>query len=411
MIQLHTRTGLPKISVALILVFATVLTSKAQLKIGENPTTINKSAVLELQSQRQGFLLPRLSDTALINGYNPPDGMLIYLQSGTGTSRGLYLRKSGQWQRITTDSTNNRSWSLNGNIVSPGDSLGSKNAADVIFIANSVERMRLRSGGAVAFSDSVYIGNRLTVRDSISSSIIRALDTVYSRSARISDSLYLNPNLIQSSFNDVLVINPITGAVSKRTLDTAAFKGLVVGNFSQAGNAQGLERKAGATNAPDTLILHAATFTTPGGLSATAQNIGGSKTFRDSVFIGSGNTGGVPNSTLQVSGSVSYSINTVTADHTLSETDYTLLVNPPAGGNVTVNLPVPAAGIKGRVYVIKKIGTTDIDASVTVSGLLEGLTPASSYMIYNAGTFIKVQTDGASWYIIEKKYYINYIYY
>lgn len=406
MIQLHTRTGLLKISVALILVFATVLTSKAQLKIGDNPTTINKSAVLELQSQRQGFLLPRLSDTTLINGYNPPDGMLIYFQDApsapSGAGRGLYLRKSGRWQRITTDSTNNRSWSLNGNIIGPGDSLGSKNAADVIFIANSVERMRLRAGGAVAFSDSVYIGNRLTVKDSISSSIIRALDTVYSRSARISDSLYLNPNLIQSSFNDVLVINPTTGAVSKRTLDTAAFKGLVVGNFSQAGNAQGLERKAGATNAPDTLILHAATFTTPGGLSATAQNIGGTKTFRDSVFIGSGSTGGTPNSTLQVSGSVSYSINTVTADHTLSETDYTLLVNPPAGGNVTVSLPVPAAGIRGRVYVIKKIGTTDIDASVTVSGLLEGLTPASSYMIYNAGTFIKVQTDGTSWYIIEK---------
>ncbi|RXK81015.1 hypothetical protein [Filimonas effusa] len=403
MIQLHTRTGLLKrISVALFLVIATVLTSKAQLKVGDNPTTITKSAVLELESQRQGFLLPRLSDTTLINGYNPPDGMLIYLQSGTGTNRGLYLRKSGQWQRVTTDSTNNRSWSLNGNVVSPGDSLGSTNAADVIFIANSVERMRLRSGGAVAFSDSVYIGNRLTVKDSISSSIIRALDTVIARNARINDSLYLNPQLIQSSFNDVLVINPTTGAVSKRTLDTAAFKGLVVGNFSEAGNAQGLERKAGATNAPDTLILHAATFTTPGGLSTTAQNIAGTKTFRDSVYIGSGTGAGTPNSTLQVNGSVSYAINTVTAAHTLSATDYTLLVNPSAGANIPISLPtMPDASIKGRVYIIKKIGTTDIDASVTIAGNIEGLS-SGSYVIYNTGTFVKMQTDGTSWYIIER---------
>ena len=403
MIQLHTRTGLFKrISVALFLVIATVLTSKAQLKVGDNPTTITKSAVLELESQRQGFLLPRLTDTALINGYTPPDGMLIYLQSGTGTGRGLYLRKSGHWQRVTTDSTNNRSWSLNGNAVSPGDSLGSTNAADVIFIANSVERMRLRSGGAVAFSDSVYIGNRLTVKDSISSNIIRALDTVIARNARINDSLYLNPQLIQSSFNDVLVINPTTGAVSKRTLDTAAFKGLVVGNFSEAGNIQGLERKAGATNAPDTLILHAATFTTPGGLSTTTQAIGGTKTFRDSIYIGSGTGGGVPNSTLQVNGSVSYAINTVTAAHTLSAADYTLLANPGAGTNIAVSLPtMPDASIKGRVYIIKKIGATDIDASVTIGGNIEGLS-SGSYVIYNTGTFVKVQTDGNSWYIIER---------
>lgn len=407
MIQLHTRTGLfKKISVALLLVIATVLTSKAQLKIGDNATSINKSAVLELQSQRQGFLLPRLADTTLINNLTPPDGMLIYLESAAGAGRGLYIRKSGAWQRITTDSTNNRSWSLNGNVINPGDKFGSTNAADVIFVANNIERMRIKSDSAVRFSDSVYIGTRLKVKDSISTSIIRALDTVYARSARISDSFYLNPALIQSSFNDVLVINPTTGAVSKRTLDTAAFKGLTIGNFSETGNLQGLERKAGATNAPDTLILHAATFTTPGGLSTTAQSIAGNKTFRDSVYIGSGSGGGVPNSTLQVNGSVSYSIQTVTADYTPSATDYTVLVSPPAPGpgsttNVTISLPTPAATIKGRVYVIKKVGATDIDASVTVTGLLEGLS-SSSYVIYNTGTFLKLQTDGAAWYIIEK---------
>lgn len=402
MIQLHTRTGLLKrFSVALLLVTATVLTSKAQLKIGDNATSINKSAVLELQSTRQGFLLPRLADTVAINALTPPDGMMIYLEAATGTARGLYIRKAGVWQRITTDSTSNRSWSLNGNNIAAGDKFGSLNGADVIFVANNVERMRLKSGGAVSFTDSVYIGNRLQVKDSISTSIIRALDTVYARNVRISDSLYLNPALIQSSYNDVLVINPTTGAISRRTLDTAAFKGLKIGNFSEAGNAQGLERKPGATNAPDTLILHAATFTTPGGLSTLAQNVAGTKTFRDSVYVGSGSGGGAPNSTLQVNGSVSYSIQTVTANYTLAATDYTLLVNPPATTNVTITLPNPT-GLKGRVYVIKKVGANDIDASVTISGLLEGLTPASSYAIYNAGTFIKVQSDDTSWYIIEK---------
>ena len=53
--------------------------SQAQLKVGDNPTQINKSALLELQSTRQGFLLPRLTDTlgaTGINALNPPDGIV-----------------------------------------------------------------------------------------------------------------------------------------------------------------------------------------------------------------------------------------------------------------------------------------------------------------------------------------------
>lgn len=76
----------------------------SQLKIGTNPTQINKSSILELESDRQGFLLPRLADTATINTLTPPDGMLIYLSSASAAGRGLYIRKSGIWQRFVTDS-------------------------------------------------------------------------------------------------------------------------------------------------------------------------------------------------------------------------------------------------------------------------------------------------------------------
>ncbi|RZK46662.1 MAG: hypothetical protein EOO94_02310, partial [Pedobacter sp.] len=49
-----------------------------QLKLGNNPYTVHKSAVLELNSTNQGLLLVRISDTNLINIMAPPDGMLIY---------------------------------------------------------------------------------------------------------------------------------------------------------------------------------------------------------------------------------------------------------------------------------------------------------------------------------------------
>lgn len=400
MIQLHTLIGyFKKAGIILFVLLATVLTTKAQVKIGNNPTVINKSAILELESTKQGFLLPRLTDTAAINLLTPPDGMMIYLEPGAGNGRGLYIRRSGYWQRITTDSSANRAWTVDGNIIDTAAKFGSLNAQDVKFIANGIEKVRIKSTGAITFSDSVHINSRLEVRDSISTRFVRALDSAYLQNARVGDSLYLTTSLLKTAFNDVLVINPLTGAVSRRTLDTAAFKGLTIGNFANTDNAQGLERRAGAANAPDSLILHAASFNTAGGVSTVKQGFAGTKVFRDSIFVGDTATGGTPNSTVQIKGSVSYAIKTVTANYTLAVTDYTLLVNPSA--NCTISLPDPA-GLSGRVYIIKKVGGSDIDIQVNISGPLEGATAISTYSIYNSGTFVKLQSDGTSWYVIER---------
>jgi hypothetical protein len=78
--------------------------SIAQIKLGNTATHLEKSALLELDGNKQGFLLPRLTDTSLINTLNPPDGMLIYFMPAT-SGKGLYIRKTGFWQRMTTDST------------------------------------------------------------------------------------------------------------------------------------------------------------------------------------------------------------------------------------------------------------------------------------------------------------------
>ncbi|MCL6524511.1 MAG: hypothetical protein K6T34_07595, partial [Thermoflavifilum sp.] len=69
-----------------------------QLKLGNNPTQISKTALLELESTNQGLLLPRISDT---NAFHPnpiPDGMLIFY---VGTSDScLMIRKDGVWIKI-----------------------------------------------------------------------------------------------------------------------------------------------------------------------------------------------------------------------------------------------------------------------------------------------------------------------
>jgi hypothetical protein len=82
-----------------------VSTIHAQVKIGTNPDQIQRSSILELESDTKGLLLPRLSDTLAINALNPLDGMLIYLEKEP--LKGLYVRKGGAWTFLSGVSNTN----------------------------------------------------------------------------------------------------------------------------------------------------------------------------------------------------------------------------------------------------------------------------------------------------------------
>lgn len=82
-----------------------VYSTQAQVKIGTNPDQIQKSSLLELESDTKGLLLPRLTDTIAINSLNPLDGMLIYLEKEPG--KGLYIRKNGVWSFLSGVSNTN----------------------------------------------------------------------------------------------------------------------------------------------------------------------------------------------------------------------------------------------------------------------------------------------------------------
>ena len=394
---LHYKTH---IRVVVVLFFCMLAGTqlKAQLKIGDQPTNINKSALLELQSTKQGFLLPRLTDTATINTLTPPDGMLIYLNAGNA-GNGLYLRKSGFWQRITIDSLSNTNWSVNGNTIGTGNAkLGSLDAQSISIITNSLQRILVDgNSGDVTVANRLNVTKAITGSDSIYGKNLYAQDSVKGNNFVVADSLYLK-NLQSTTSTQILVINPVTGAVSQRTLDPDLFQTWAIGAFANTDNANGLEKKLGSSGQSDSLILHAASVNAPGGVSTLTQSFAGTKSFRDSAYVGGT---GTPNSTLQVGGSVSYHIRTTTASTTLLVSDYTVLANT-TGGAITVTLPA-ATGLAGRVYVIKKIGTGDIANPLTVTGNIEGFA-STNYMIYNDGTFVKLQADdtGTSWYIIER---------
>lgn len=151
-------------------------------------------------------------------------------------------------------------------------------------------------------------------------------------------------------------------------------------------------------NLPDASALDATHPAVQRGVVSTQrQSFAGSKSYADSVAIGSTT---VANSTLQVNGSVAMAIKPVTSTYTVTGSDNTILADATAGA-FTITLPAPAASIVGRIYTIKKIGG-DIDKAVTIMPGANSIEGGSSYVIYNDWTFITVQTDGTNWYVIKK---------
>jgi hypothetical protein len=74
--------------------------AKGQLKLGDQPTSIHKSVILDLQGTngRQGIWLPRVTDTSDATGIdalNPPNGVMIFLEP----AQQIYIRTNGYWRQ------------------------------------------------------------------------------------------------------------------------------------------------------------------------------------------------------------------------------------------------------------------------------------------------------------------------
>ncbi|HJT72973.1 MAG TPA: hypothetical protein VJ720_03120, partial [Chitinophaga sp.] len=93
---MKTRLLLDTVKLLPLLLSVSAIASAQQLKLGDNPTSIQKSALLELESKSQGLLLPRIADTTLAPINTAPDGMLIYLT----TNKSIYIRANGYWQKL-----------------------------------------------------------------------------------------------------------------------------------------------------------------------------------------------------------------------------------------------------------------------------------------------------------------------
>jgi hypothetical protein len=120
---------------AVCCIFTGRLTAQ-QLKLGKSPTQLDKNALLELNSEKQGFLLPRVLKSQLLAGgtlETAQDGMFVFVRDEAC----LYLKKNGVWVKVADYGSGAalNNWLLSGNTGATGSFLG--NIDDVPMVIKS----------------------------------------------------------------------------------------------------------------------------------------------------------------------------------------------------------------------------------------------------------------------------------
>lgn len=301
--------------------------ASAQLKVGDNPTNIQKSSILELESSRQGLLLPRLADTAQINALTPPDGMIIYLN----TDKSLRLRSNGMWKKIADLTEATANWSLNGNAgTDPGKNfIGTVDGQPLVIRTDNNERLRIDAAGNVGIGtnnptaklnvngsvklENLGAGNgelevlvlaadgsvlKRTMSSSAFENAIKAINGIQKQTLSITAAASTATDTVQienrAADSTIAIYLPVQdgasankpyGFLTKGDWDKiqSAIQTLTIGAVAATPDANGATINVNGTSRE--IILHAADATNPGIVTAGTQTFGGDKTFNGNTAV------------------------------------------------------------------------------------------------------------------------------
>ncbi len=128
---------------SLVFCFIISKVNNAQVKIGDNSSSINSSAVFELESGNKGFLLPRLSSSQINLMSSPAKGLILF----NTTDSSLYVRLDTGWVKLlqgTNDWLTNSNNIYNANIGNIG-------------IGTTMPQQKLHVAGSVKIDNSIYL--------------------------------------------------------------------------------------------------------------------------------------------------------------------------------------------------------------------------------------------------------------
>ncbi|MGJ3701004.1 YadA family autotransporter adhesin [Variovorax sp. AFSI2.2] len=166
-----TRGKLPPLgrcAVGTALLLLSASAAQAQVKIGDNPITINPGSLLELESTNRGALLPRIAltdrNTWGLNGNQPVEGMVVYNSTATtgvnGLQAGLAVWKNGQW--ISVDETpyfhTNSNLVGNSTLANSGATGANSIAVGPNAVASAANTLAVGMGATAATTSSVALG-------------------------------------------------------------------------------------------------------------------------------------------------------------------------------------------------------------------------------------------------------------
>lgn len=149
LITMKNKNAFKVLTLALFL--GAVTGVNAQVKVGDNPTSVNASTVLEVESTNKGILIPRVALTGATDVTTiatPATSLLVYNTATAGSAPnaitpGYYYWDGAAWTRIATGI--NTDWALTGNAgtASWANYIGTSDAQDFVTKVNNTEAMRV----------------------------------------------------------------------------------------------------------------------------------------------------------------------------------------------------------------------------------------------------------------------------
>jgi len=414
-----------------------IVLGNGSANVGIGNSTPAATAILDLTSNTQGFLAPRMTSTQRKAISSPATGLEVF----DNTVDSLYIYNGTKWANISVAASGgNSQWTTTGNNIT------NSNTANVGIGKSPKHGLDVLSG---INSDSAYMITGVPILSAKGTS-----NVFVGQGAGKSNTSGAHNNLVGDSAGN----KNTSGSYNNFEGYEAGFSTTTGNQNTASGYHAGFTNTTGSENTfiGDSADASAGTFTnaTAIGYHATVgesnaivlgngANIGiGTNTPANKVEINSG-TGGAsglrlkelpsgavlfmsstndvaqnntnfyfdatnyrlsvganstsPNSTITDGGSFATAISTQTSSYKASVGDHTILCN--GSSAMTITLPA-VSGCTGRIYVIKNIAS---GAAVTVQGNsgTEYIDGSSTYKMANQYNAITIQSDGSGWWILS----------